>query len=134
MPRWPLNNAYFWQEAPLLRPLILLMAGIVCYDAGWIEREQLQAGYALLAVSGILSILLAFVRRRALWLDALYLLTFATFFSVLGWFSYAASDLRNRGHWAGHDLGDTTALSLVRIAEAPATAPSNHETANNLDS
>ena len=121
MSRWPLNNAYFWQETPLLRPLLFVVLGIVCYDRSWIGLTP-DIGFATLFLSGLFSMVFAFVRKRAVWLDAVYGSCFAIFFIALGWCSYATTDVRNRSNWAGKAI-DTTGLSLVRIMEAPQLRP-----------
>ncbi len=121
MSRWPLHNAYFWQETPLLRPLLFAALGIVCYDRSWIGIAP-NAGFAILLISGLCSIALAFIRQRPVWMEALYASCFAVFFSAIGWYSYASSDVRNSGSWAGK-MTDTSGLSLVRIVDEPQRRP-----------
>ncbi len=121
MSRWPLNRPYFWQEVPLLRPLILLGIGIVCYDRCWITANHLSGMLWVLALSGIGNIVLSFPRGSVKWAEFTHALCLFTFFGSLGWCSYAVTDVRNHSTWTRHI--DTAALTLVRVTGAPRERP-----------
>lgn len=122
MPRWPQTNTYFWQEAPLLRPLALFVAGIICCDQGWIAQQHLSLLLPVLLCCGIAAIIIAVANRKDLWLDIFYAIAFCGFFTSLGWNAYALSAA---GQAASSALPkkDTTALTLVRIKEQPQIRP-----------
>lgn len=118
MPRWPLRKAYFWQEAPLLRPLLPLITGIIAYDVGWPATKYLVPIIVCAICSGLLLAGTAFIRKRNKLLDVGHAVLTFLFFASLGWCAYAATDSRNRDDWFGHSIS-TNGASIVRIAEEP---------------
>lgn len=118
MSRWPLHKAYFWQEAPLFRPLLPLIAGIICYDHGWPAPRHFSAIAILLLGSGLLLLANGIVRRRTKWLEHAHGLLVVLLFISLGWCAYASSDNRNHKDWFGKHL-EKDAGYVVRILEEP---------------
>src|SRR6187549_341874 len=101
MSRWPLHKAYFWQEAPLFRPLLPLIAGIICYDRGLPAPRNFIFIVILLVCSGLLLLANSVVRRRKPILEYAQPLLTVLFFASLGWCAYASGDSRNRESWFG---------------------------------
>ena len=117
MSRWPLRKAYFWQEAPLFRPLLPMIGGILCYDAGLPSAEYLLPVMILMGCSALLLLVLAGARGQR-GLDAVFSFFLILFFATLGWTLYAAGDSRNSPHWFGRSMSPG-ALSVVRVKEEP---------------
>ena len=118
MSRWPLHKAYFWQEAPLFRPLLPLIAGIAFYDCGLPASRYFITIVVLLLCSGMLLLVNSVVRRRKHWMEYLQPLLTLLFFTSLGWCAYAANDSRNRPHWFAKDV-DRDAACIVRLLDKP---------------
>jgi competence protein ComEC len=118
MNRWSARKNYFWQEAPFFRLLLLLMAGIVCYDRLWIAGSYLSAAVCVLMGSGLTAIALAPLRSRNTMRNTAQAIGFCLFFFTLGWYVNARSDIRNNGTWFGHRLNKHS-LSVVVATENP---------------
>src|SRR4051812_3779844 len=118
MPRWPLRKAYLWQEAPFLRLLPPLVAGILCYDQGWLKHDRFLLVLALTIACGLALATISLVRNRNRVLDIATTITLSLAVAGIGWCMYYAGDVTNRTDWLGN-RNDTTSLQLVRIAEAP---------------
>ncbi len=114
---WSRQGNYFWQQAPLFRPLLFLMLGIFACDRGWLGARPISGLLALLILSGFLLLALAFYRGYAAWLQALFLPLLAIFFFSAGASLYATSDAFIAP--ANPTVAEVGSASLVRIREQP---------------
>jgi len=117
MTRWPLHKAYFWQEAPLFRPLLALIAGIFCYDHGLPPTRFWLPVIIILVCSGLLLITAALIRSHGP-TARVYLPLMLVFFASLGWCAYASGDSRNRRDWFAKNV-EPDGASIVRLLEEP---------------
>lgn len=114
---WSRQGNYFWQQAPLFRPLLFLMLGIFACDRVWLGARPMSGLLALLILSGFLLLALAFYRGYAAWLQALFLPLLAIFFFIAGASLYATSDAFIAP--ANPIVAEVGSGSLVRIREQP---------------
>ena len=113
--QWQQQRGYFWQEAPFFRLLVGLVLGIVCYDAGWLHAVGVL--YATLLL-GLLTGVLAFVRRRSSVLDLSFFIVLQLVLFGAGVSVCYVNDVRNDAAWFGRQMGAGTG-TMVRVLEAP---------------
>lgn len=112
---WSRPGAGFWQQAPLLRPLVFLTAGILICDQGWISSRHLTVALLLLGLSGVVLGILAFYRAHRQWTESLFAAVTVFFFTAAGYTLYAFSE----AGIAEEKIGQGPALSLVRLKAEP---------------
>ncbi len=117
MNRWPLNKAYFWEQAPFFRVGLAFAAGILVYDKGWLP-DMGGTACAVVAVSLLLLYVVVALSKRkvvAQWAFALGMC--ALFFCGYGVSRF--SDVRQNAQWMGHDMNSHAAY-LAIVDDTPA--------------
>lgn len=113
----PFRTTWFWQQAPLFRPLLFLAAGVFVCDAD-VRRQHHVSWFITLAIlAGIGLVVLAWNRSYRRWADALFSFTIAVFFGASGFCLYAWSDAG--GAEESSDADSKPSLSLVRLKAEP---------------
>ena len=118
MKRWPLKKAYFWETAPFFRILLPFIAGILCYDRGWLP--SIPDGYfiVIIFVAFFLYLSLVYTKKGNNRLPAItFLLLCIMLFSggvAVSWFG----DIRNNKTWFGNNISNSGTY-LARITDAP---------------
>jgi len=100
---WPRNDAYFWQEAPMLRLLLPLALGIFYYDR-WPDAASTFDAFAALFLAFISFGVLSTLRSRSLGIAVGRTLFLHLTLFVLGYAFSGMDDVRTNGQWAGKDV------------------------------
>jgi competence protein ComEC len=116
------NTSYFWQQAPLFRPLLLLVAGIIAYDYALPASIPFNYAIGFTALSGAGLIFTSLLRSRSAILEAVHVSLFASFFILSGFVTYSLSDVRNTPGWAFRNL-DTSGITILRVVNGPQHKP-----------
>ena len=116
MKRWPLNTTHFWESSPFFRILLPLVAGIVCYDFGWLQGLSVIFLFIIIGLSFVSYVGSQFFPKSR---NVYQVITFS-FLQIIFFFSGFAlsyfNDIRNDKNWFGNNIHSS---SLARITDAP---------------
>ncbi len=116
MNRWPLNKAYFWEQAPFFRVALAFAAGIVVYDKGWLPGIGGMVCTVVAVSLLLLYVVVALNKKPAVAQWAFALGMCALFFCGYGVSRF--SDARQNTQWVGRNM-DSHAAYLAIVDDAP---------------
>jgi competence protein ComEC len=114
MKQWPLQKAYVWEQAPFLRLLLPLIAGILCYRAFFYQ----------LHLNSLLTILVALLVLYIVSVKLFPSKTFISFISAQLFLFFTAvischlGDITQGSEWIGHN-DNATSTDLVIVKNEP---------------
>lgn len=113
MKRWPINEAYFWETAPFFRILLPFVAGILCYERGWLYKPD---GTFLVVVTSAAFLLYAmsvfvFKAARTYLGFSFLLLNVILFFAGMSVSYY--NDARHDAEWFGNNISEKKSYVAV---------------------
>lgn len=117
--RWTAPVSWFWQDAPLFRVLMPLVAAITSYHQQLIPLSFATGLFTCLLTLLIVGGVLHFKLKKGLLPARISTSIWYLFFFLAGWLLCFEQDIRNQPSWLGHHL-NRQGVTLVRVTEDPA--------------